>query len=96
MSAREFYSTTGKPLRVAEKALEIIRRNKPKGANLTVFEIVEEAGGTVAAIGRSEGGIFHDSQIEVAVWSEGGVTRVEVEANDDKFTKLLVKLRKKL
>ncbi len=96
MSAREFYSTSAKPKTVAKKALEIIRRNKPKAANLTVFEIVEEGDGTVTAVGRSEGGIFHDSEIEVAAWSEGGITCIEVEANDDKFTKLLVKLRKAL
>ncbi len=96
MSAREFYSTSAKPMSVAKKALEIIRRNKPKAAHLTVFEIVEEADGTVVAAGRSEGGLFHDSEIEVAAWSENGVTRIEVEANDDKFTRLLVKLRKAL
>ncbi len=96
MSAHEFYSTSAKPMTVAKKALEVIKRNKPKDAHLTVFEIVEERDGTVVATGRSEGGVFHDSEIEVAAWTEDGVTRIEVEANDDKFSKLLVKLRKAL
>jgi hypothetical protein len=81
---------------VAKRALTIIKKNKPAGANLKVFEI-KETGGSYTAIGRSEDGILHDSRIEVEVspdYGEGSL--IEVEANDDKFRRLLIHLRKHL
>ena len=96
MSARETYSAPGKPSTLARKALNIIKQNKPSGAHLKVFEI-KESGSSYTAIARSEDGLLHDSEIRIEVRPDyGDGSRIEVEANDDKFDRLLVKLRKQL
>jgi hypothetical protein len=81
---------------VAPKALNIIKKNKPSGTNLKVFEI-RETGSSYTAIGRSDGGLLHDSEIRVEIrsdYDDGSI--IEVEANDDKFGRLLVRLRREL
>ena len=80
MTECENYSAPGKPGAVAKKALNIIKRNKPAGANLKIFEI-KESGVSFTAIGRSEDGVFHDSEIRVEVRpAAGDGSLVEVEA----------------
>src|SRR5690348_15037626 len=92
----ERYSSAGKPAAIARKALDIIKKNKPAGAHLTVFEI-KESGSSHIAIGRSEDGILHNSKIAVEVRpGHEDACLIEVEANDDKFHRLLVRLRKEL
>jgi hypothetical protein len=67
---------------VAQKALNIIKKNKPAAAHLKIFEI-KEAGSSYTAIGRSEDGFLRDSEIRVEVRPDyDGRCLIEVDAND--------------
>lgn len=96
MSVRETYSAPGNPAALAGKALNFVKKNKPAGTHLKVVEI-KEAGSSYTASGRSEDGFLHDSEIRVEVRPDfDGGSVMEVDANDDKFGRLLVKLRREL
>jgi len=94
---RETYTVRPKPVTVAKKALAIIKRHKPPGANLTKFTI-DQAAERATATATSQEGILHNSEIRVEMRPgyDGSGSVVEVSANDEKTANLLAKLRRGL
>jgi hypothetical protein len=85
----------GKPRSVAKKALALMKRSRPKEANLARFDLIDE-GARIVAIARSEKGFFHNSEVRAEVEMRSGVTIVHLTANDDKTEALIDRLRRSL